>query len=419
MAAEYWHIEVLKHLVDLVRRLPKSMENATTKSVRFRTVANQSIPYSVDHDESRNQVFEKDDVQQPHPEVQQSLPISIIERMIHCSDNYAFRIAAELGHVEVLKYLFELTPETKQLQEILRNDDYDLFKIASQNGHLEILKYIAEQTQELEERNRMIHSGNDQVFVSAVKNEHLKLLNYIVELASDETEKNEMFNQLLDNLKKDSGSARGSKVKKSLSFLAAILPQSIPEPIKKVSFLDNEMIEKLRSIRVSVIKALATESPRLEAAEFDRKDGNLLSAVANNIIATLLLNWEKAERLFSSEEEMAALTKALDSGENIAGNASIILPLIKDCLAPLNDNSCNGDPLDKVLAVLVDNFKRPPAQKTAIQKVLDKESKDAKDAKDNKFVGIYDSATKKNPSSEVVSPQAKKVASTLKCCTIF
>ncbi len=91
-------------------------------------------------------------------------------------DNYlVFRVAAENGHLEVLRYLEDKAPA--QLQAMIAADNYFAFRFAAQNGHLEVLRYLGEKAPA--QLQAMIAADNYFAFRFAAQNGHLEVLRYL------------------------------------------------------------------------------------------------------------------------------------------------------------------------------------------------------------------------------------------------
>lgn len=80
--------------------------------------------------------------------------------------DYALVLAAENGHVDVVKYLMG-----KGLNIHTRNDEALIFAV--RNGHLEVVKYLLGQGAD-------IHARNDEVLIRAVRSKHLEVVKYLV-----------------------------------------------------------------------------------------------------------------------------------------------------------------------------------------------------------------------------------------------
>jgi ankyrin repeat protein len=97
---------------------------------------------------------------------------------IHANAELAFQLACWNGHLEVVKYLISLEPESGRINVHALNEE--AFRNACENGHLDVVKYLIS----LEpSHNRInIHAMYEDAFRLACENGHLPIVKYLISL---------------------------------------------------------------------------------------------------------------------------------------------------------------------------------------------------------------------------------------------
>jgi len=90
---------------------------------------------------------------------------------IHHNFDYALRIAAHRGNLEVVTYLVEKGADIHIFEE-------EALRYAAKNGHFEVVKYLVEQGAD-------IHTNNNRPLRWAAYNGHLEIVKYLVEKGAD------------------------------------------------------------------------------------------------------------------------------------------------------------------------------------------------------------------------------------------
>ena len=89
---------------------------------------------------------------------------------INADNHYSIRIAVEIGHLEIVKYLVEQAKDTSYTNYTLN--------LAAAHGHLEIVKYLIDKKAD-------IHIGNDSSLRWAAIYGHLEVINYLRSVAGN------------------------------------------------------------------------------------------------------------------------------------------------------------------------------------------------------------------------------------------
>jgi len=87
------------------------------------------------------------------------------------NNDYALRLASELGRLSVVQFLVEKGADIHVYRE-------RVFKSASENGHLSVVKYLLE-------RGADIHTDSDYAIKFASLNGHLPVVKYLTEQGVD------------------------------------------------------------------------------------------------------------------------------------------------------------------------------------------------------------------------------------------
>jgi ankyrin repeat protein len=85
---------------------------------------------------------------------------------IHADNDWALRLSAANGHLEVVKYLVEHGAD-------IHSYKYQALRYSAGNGHLEVIKYLIEQ-------GANIHADNDYALRFSAKYGHLEVVNYLI-----------------------------------------------------------------------------------------------------------------------------------------------------------------------------------------------------------------------------------------------
>jgi len=104
-----------------------------------------------------------------------------LQEMIANGKFYAFRLAAQNGHLKVLRYLEEKAPD--KLQEMIAADRFLAFQWAAENCHLKVLRYLEEKAPK--NLQKMIAADGFKAFRWAAINGHLEVLRYLEKKAPD------------------------------------------------------------------------------------------------------------------------------------------------------------------------------------------------------------------------------------------
>ena len=116
---------------------------------------------------------------------------------LHAMDEEALYLAADNGHLDVVKYLVELGADNEYALKLVARDghldivkylveqgadiharDEDALRSAAMNGHLDVVKYLVE-------LGANIHARNEEALVVAAGNGHLDVVEYLVELGAN------------------------------------------------------------------------------------------------------------------------------------------------------------------------------------------------------------------------------------------
>lgn len=113
-------------------------------------------------------------------EIIKSFKTSHKQQNIIAADNFAaFQLAAERGHLDVLKYLAEKAPDK------FSNMIFYAFRSTVEHGHLDVLKYLEEKITS-DKLQEMIAANNFEAFRLAITSGHLNVLNYLAEKITPE-----------------------------------------------------------------------------------------------------------------------------------------------------------------------------------------------------------------------------------------
>jgi hypothetical protein len=104
----------------------------------------------------------------------ESLPTNV-QKMIQSENFYAYRLAAENGHLEVLQYLEAKVPN--QIQEMIQGFDFCAYRLAAENGHLEVLKHLESKVPN--QIQQMIQANDFFAYHLAAGNGHLEVLKHL------------------------------------------------------------------------------------------------------------------------------------------------------------------------------------------------------------------------------------------------
>ncbi|HBD7142664.1 TPA: hypothetical protein KKW64_001533 [Legionella pneumophila] len=101
-----------------------------------------------------------------------------IVKMIQAENYYAFRLAAENGHLHVLNRLCELAPT--EVMAMIQAENYHAFRLAAETGHLHVLNRLCELAPT--EATAMIQAENYYAFRwAAVGRGHHNVINFLLD----------------------------------------------------------------------------------------------------------------------------------------------------------------------------------------------------------------------------------------------
>src|SRR6185369_2961863 len=86
-------------------------------------------------------------------------------------DYLAICIAAEYGHIEIVKYLFERGADIRIYSDMA-------LRYSAQNGHLQVVKYLIE-------NGAYVHAINDSSLCYSAENGHLSVVEYLLYQGAD------------------------------------------------------------------------------------------------------------------------------------------------------------------------------------------------------------------------------------------
>jgi len=108
---------------------------------------------------------------------------------IHINNEEAFRLSCYHGHLEVAKWLMEISKENGETINIhIKNEE--AFRLSCSYGHLEVVKWLMEISKENGEMIN-IHIGNEDAFRSSCINGKIEVAKWLIKIS---IENGEMIN---------------------------------------------------------------------------------------------------------------------------------------------------------------------------------------------------------------------------------
>ena len=148
------------------------------------------------------------------------------QKLIHFDDNsndYAFKKAAENGHLEIVEYLIAATPDQELLQNMIHSEGDYAFEEAARNGHIEIMNLLISLTTDQDRIRGMLRTNDGASLYWAATNKDSRAANCILISESDSDERLNMIEESFDAFSK-SGDLESVKFLTAIARNRAMLP---------------------------------------------------------------------------------------------------------------------------------------------------------------------------------------------------